>query len=149
MKTLFKSLSIALLFSTVMVSHVFAAEHEIKMLNNGADGIMVFEPAFLKVEVGDTVKFLSTDVGHNTVSFFTPEGATSWESPMSKDHTVTIDKEGIYIYDCAPHLAMAMVGVIQAGAPTNLDAAKKAAAELSAKFVMNQGRLDKYMEQVK
>src|SRR5690606_36022004 len=44
----------------------FSAEHEVKMLNKGSDGqAMVFEPAFLKVKPGDTVKFVPTDKGHD------------------------------------------------------------------------------------
>ncbi len=39
-----------------------AADHEVKMLNRGSDGgMMVFEPAFLKVEPGDTVTFVAGD----------------------------------------------------------------------------------------
>ena len=36
-----------------------AAEFEVKMLNKGAKGAMVFEPDFLKVAPGDTVKFVA------------------------------------------------------------------------------------------
>ena len=36
-------------------SQVFAADHVVKMLNNGADGMMVFEPGYLNVVPGDTV----------------------------------------------------------------------------------------------
>src|SRR3954451_17608637 len=43
----------------------FAAEIEVKMLNKGAEGAMVFEPALVKVAPGDTVKFVATDKGHN------------------------------------------------------------------------------------
>ena len=45
-----------------------AAEVEVKMLNKGAEGLMVFEPALLKIEPGDTVKFVATDKGHNAES---------------------------------------------------------------------------------
>ena len=38
-----------------------AAEFEVKMLNKGAEGAMVFEPSLLKIAPGDTVKFLATD----------------------------------------------------------------------------------------
>ena len=55
--------------SGIMVSLLaaggFAAEHQVKMLNNGKDGTMVFEPGFLKAEKGDTVKFIKTDASHN------------------------------------------------------------------------------------
>ena len=40
----------------------FAAEHTVKMLNSGKDGMMVFEPAVLSVNKGDTVKFVATDM---------------------------------------------------------------------------------------
>lgn len=45
-----------------------AAEIEVQMLNKGADGAMVFEPAFVKVAPGDTVKFVPTDKSHNVES---------------------------------------------------------------------------------
>ena len=32
-----------------------AAEVEVLMLNKGAEGVMVFEPAFVKIAPGDTV----------------------------------------------------------------------------------------------
>ena len=44
------------------------SEHEIKMLNMGTDGAMVFEPAVIKVSVGDTIHFKATDAAHNSVS---------------------------------------------------------------------------------
>lgn len=45
-----------------------AAKVEIHMLNKGADGAMVFEPAFVKVAPGDTVKFIPTDKSHDVES---------------------------------------------------------------------------------
>ena len=75
----------------------FAAEHEVKMLNNGAGGMMIFEPAVLKVSVGDTVKFVATDPAHNSASVFTPPGATVWKGAMNEEISITIDKPGVYI----------------------------------------------------
>ena len=45
-----------------------AEEHIVKMLNNGAGGMMIFEPAVLSVNKGDTVKFVATDMAHNSAS---------------------------------------------------------------------------------
>ena len=55
------------------------SEHEIKMLNMGTDGAMVFEPAVIKVSVGDTIHFKATDAAHNSVSVegMIPAGAAS------------------------------------------------------------------------
>jgi len=42
----------------VLAGGARAAEVEVKLLNKGGDGaVMVFEPAFVKIAPGDTVKF--------------------------------------------------------------------------------------------
>ncbi|HIP67772.1 MAG TPA: pseudoazurin [Chromatiales bacterium] len=123
--------------------------HEVKMLNNGKDGPMVFEPGFIKIAKGDTVKFVSVDPGHDSVSTITPEGAAGWKGELSKDVSVTPDKEGVYIYVCTPHTALGMVGVIQVGEAINKTEAEKAAKELSTKIVMGKDRLKKYLAEVK
>ena len=135
----------------------FAAEHTVKMLNNGPGGMMIFEPAVLQVAVGDTVNFVATDMAHNSASVFTPPGATPWKGAMSRDISVTLDTAGVYIYECTPHKMMAMVGVIQVTdgmeLDMSLDSAYVEAADTFAKtyksaFVMNQDRLDKYMNEL-
>lgn len=106
----------------------FSAEHEVKMLNKGSDGqTMVFEPAFLKVAPGDTVKFVPTDKGHDaeTIPGLLPDGAVPFKGKMSQEVTVTFEKPGLYGYKCTPHLGMGMVGLIQVGD----DASNTAAVE--------------------
>ena len=125
-----------------------AAEHEVKMLNTGVEGAMVFEPGYLKVDAGDTVKFISVDAGHNTVSFASPEGGESWDGAIGEEVSVTFNSEGVYLYKCVPHAVLAMVGVIQVGAASNLDEATKAADDFSATLAVNKERLGKYMSQV-
>ena len=53
------------------------SEHEVKMLNSGADGIMAFEPAVIKISKGDTVNFIAVDMSHNSASLdgMIPDGA--------------------------------------------------------------------------
>ena len=49
---------IKLLFLLLLISvfgNVYAADHVVKMLNNGDDGMFVFDPPALKIKVGDTV----------------------------------------------------------------------------------------------
>ena len=133
----------------LLVSGVFAAEHQIKMLNSGKDGIMVFEPAFIQAAKGDTVKFIKTDPSHNSSSFFTPKGASAWKGKMDEEIIVKLDVEGVYMYQCDPHKSMAMVGVIQVGKPVNLEDAKKEAATYSKTLAMNKDRLTKYVDLVK
>ena len=102
------------------------AEIEVKMLNKGTEGFMVFEPSFVKAEPGDTVKFLATDKGHNveTIVGMLPEGASPVAGKMGQDTSVKFDKPGIYGVKCTPHYGMGMVAMIVIGTPTNQDAAK-------------------------
>ncbi|MEM6485599.1 MAG: plastocyanin/azurin family copper-binding protein [Pseudomonadota bacterium] len=120
-----------------------AAEHVVNMLTNGDSGSMVFEPAFVKVAVGDTIVFnpVAPNQFHNSASQFLPEGATSWSSTFDTEFRLTVETEGVYIYSCVPHQGMGMVGVIQVGAATNLAGAKTAAEELSSKMFQNKERL--------
>ncbi len=124
------------------------AEYRVEMRNIGKDGAMVFEPPYLRVNVGDTVHFIAMDQGHNSASYLTPKGAKGWAGERNKDVTATIDKEGIYIYRCEPHTYMGMTGVIQAGNPVNLERAIAAAKELKKQFVTNTDRLDRYLSKV-
>lgn len=112
-----------------------AAEHEVKMLNKGAEGIMVFEPNMVKVAPGDSVHFVAADKGHNVESIdgMIPEGAAPFKGKMNKDLTVTLDKPGVYGFKCKPHYSMGMVGLIVVGAPVNKTAAAAVEQEGKAK----------------
>ena len=125
-------------------------EHTVKMLNNGAGGQMIFEPAVLKVSVGDTVHFKATDAAHNSASIegMVPDGAKSWAGALSQDISVVMDTEGVYVYQCDPHVMMAMVGVIQVGDAVNLDNIKASAANKKSAFMLNSERLDEYLAQL-
>jgi pseudoazurin len=104
-----------------------AAEHEVKMLNKGAQGPMAFEPQVIRIAPGDTVRFLATDKGHNaeTLDGMTPEGAPAFKGKMNQDVTVAFEQPGVYGYQCKPHYTMGMVGLVVVGdAASNLEAAK-------------------------
>ncbi len=126
------------------------SEHIVKMLNSGDGGQMIFEPAVIKVSVGDTIHFKATDAAHNSVSIdgMIPAGASSWASQLSQDISITLDTEGVYVYQCDPHVIMAMVGVIQVGEAVNMDEVKNAASGYSSNFLMNTDRLQNYLNQL-
>ncbi|RDL45734.1 pseudoazurin [Marinomonas piezotolerans] len=102
---------------TVMPTLSYSADHTVKMVNQNEWGTMAFEPSFLKVEVGDTVTFEPTDYGHNavTLNYMIPRGANRYRGEINKEITMTINKPGFYGIECAPHLTMGMVMIIQAG----------------------------------
>ena len=79
-----------------MAGGAAAAEVEVKMLNKGAEGLMVFEPALVKVEPGDTVKFVATDKGHNaeTIKGMLPDGAATFAGKNGEDIVVKFDQAG-------------------------------------------------------
>ena len=121
-----KVMSLAAFALLMSASMTLAAEVEVKMLNKGAEGLMVFEPALVKVEPGDTVKFVATDKSHNAESIknMLPEGAAPFAGKMNENVVVTFDKPGVYGVKCMPHYAMGMVALVVVGKPDNLDQAK-------------------------
>ena len=146
-----KFLNTILAGSLVILSGAALAEsYEVQMLNTGPDGVMVFEPAVLSINPGDSVTFKATNPGHNSESMaeMLPEGAEGWQGGMGQEVTVTFDQDGVYVYQCTPHLMMAMVGVIKVGSGSNLEAVKAAAIDKKAAFMMAQDRLDGYLNQL-
>jgi pseudoazurin len=130
---------------------IVSANHEVKMLNQGPSGVMIFEPAVLKINIGDTVTFKSVDAAHNSASIpgMIPAGASPWNGQLSQDLTISFDVAGIYGYQCTPHSMMAMVGVIKVGNDkSNINEVKSAAQTFKSTFVMNQSRLDDYLAQI-
>src|SRR5688572_11923828 len=96
-----------------------ATEHQVKMLNKGTDGMMVFEPSLLTIAPGDSIRFVPTDKGHNVLSSggMAPAGAAAFQSKMGQELTITFDQPGVYGYECKPHYGMGMVGLVVVGDP--------------------------------
>ena len=126
------------------------SEHIVKMLNSGDGGNMIFEPAVIKVSKGDTIHFKAVDMAHNsaTIEGMIPAGASAWASALSQDVSITLDAEGVYVYQCDPHAMMAMVGVIQVGEAVNMSEIKASAEQYKSNFMMNAGRLSGYLDQL-
>lgn len=105
--------------AAVLASPAAAKDYQVKMLNQGARGAMVFEPALIKVAPGDTVTFLATDKGHNAeiISGMIPAGAAPFKGKMNQELKVKFTKPGVYGYKCLPHYGMGMVGAVIVGDP--------------------------------
>jgi pseudoazurin len=87
-----------------------------------------WDPSVVFIKPGDTVKFTGM-AGHDSAAYegMVPDGAEAWHSKMGDEgFTVTLSKEGAYLYKCTPHESLGMVGAIVVGdkAPANLDAIK-------------------------
>ena len=95
-----------------------------------AEQRMIFKPAFLMINPGDTVQFVSADKGHNSeiIDDMIPEGAEGWKGRINDDIEVTFETPGFYGYKCTPHVGTGMVGLIVVqgdGMMDNLEAAQK------------------------
>lgn len=144
MKKILKLVLLALL-----VSSVWAKDYEVKMLDMDAKGqTMVFEPAVLHIEVGDSVTFVPTHKSHWAKSVLVPEGAAKFESKLDEKATFKFDTEGVYIYECPPHRIMSMVGIIQVGKAVNKAKIDEAVPKLERRALSNQGRLSEYAKQI-
>ena len=121
--------AISLLTLCIGINAASAAEYSVKMLNQGMDGMLQFDPQLVKIAPGDTVHFVAADKGHNVQSIdgMIPEGAKSFSGEIGQDLTVTFTVPGIYGYRCQPHGSLGMVGLVEVGNPANESAAKSAA----------------------
>lgn len=104
-----------------------AADIEVKMLNKGAEGAMVFEPSFVQAQPGDVIHFVATDKGHDveSVKGMLPDGVEPFKAKMNENFDLAVTTEGVYGIKCAPHFPMGMVALVVVGDPSsNLEAAK-------------------------
>lgn len=112
-----KRIALAWLLVGSLASNASAAEHEVKMLNKGEAGPMVFEPAVLSIERGDTVTFLAADKGHNaeSVKGLIPQAAQDFKGKINQEIAVAFDVPGAYLIKCQPHYSMGMAMLIVVG----------------------------------
>ncbi|MGH8593829.1 MAG: plastocyanin/azurin family copper-binding protein [Gammaproteobacteria bacterium] len=117
-----KCSAITILFG-LFSSQVLAEEHVVKAMATKYEPVVVF------AQPGDTVTWTNM-AGHDSASLpgMIPEGAEAWQSKLGENFTVTLEKEGAYVYKCSPHVSLGMLGAIVVGAtpPANLSAIDKA-----------------------
>ncbi|MBK5011148.1 pseudoazurin [Pseudomonas sp. S60] len=128
---------VALLLASALLAPAALAEvHEVKMLNRGEAGAMVYEPDHLRIAPGDTVRFVPTQSGHNAASVpgLMPEGATAFKSKLNQVFEQRFTVPGLYGVQCIPHLAMGMVMLIQVGDVTEAAVPASLPARAKARF---------------
>jgi len=92
-------------------------------------GSNVFEPTLLKLEVGETLRWVGEGSSH-TVTFYheandrqhrTPEGVEGLDASISNGEEVvfTFEEPGVYDYYCSPHESTGMVGSVIVGETDN------------------------------
>jgi pseudoazurin len=109
----------------VLPASVNASDMTIQMLNKdiGSKKRNIYSPALIQIELGDTVKWVATDRGHNVefVRGAVPKGVKPFRSALGKDVSYTFSTPGAYVFKCTPHYGLGMVGIIIVGeTPYNL-----------------------------
>lgn len=103
-------------------------------MRNFADGKpMVFVPAYVVAEPGDTILFKATDKSHDAVTIpgMLPSGAQPAAGKLNQTLSFVVSKPGLYGIKCTPHFSMGMVALVKVGsANSNAAAAKSATAKL-------------------
>ena len=123
------ALFLTLIMAVVVTPTLYAADMEVEMLNRRDDGTkMVYSEDIVKIDVGDTITWTPTTIGHNVHFIAGPDG---WDLPkkskQNKEVVLTFDTPGIYLYQCTPHASMGMIGLVVVGDDTsNVDAIAKA-----------------------
>ena len=100
-------------------NNVGAASYEIEMLNKLGKEKMLFSKKVIKIDINDEVLWKSIDKGHNVEFIGMPDGALKYKSKHSKDAVYKFSKAGIYLYQCTPHKAMGMIGIVIVGNDKN------------------------------
>lgn len=107
----------AALLSCLLPFAALAETHEVRMLNRNNSGPMPFEPDYLVIRPGDSVKFIAASPGHNaaTIDGMIPGNGERFVGRINEEIEVTLTEEGIWGIKCSPHYSMGMVMLIQVG----------------------------------
>jgi|TARA_B100000586_G_scaffold184263_1_gene135257 pseudoazurin len=106
-----------ILIITLWTGLSYAEDTEIEMLNKFNNEYMVYSKKIVKINVGDTVFWKSTDPSHNVefIKGAVPEGVKTFKSKLSKDVSYEFKIPGIYAYWCTPHKSLGMIGFVIVG----------------------------------
>ena len=122
-----KSISITFtIIISLFSTHAIAENYTVDMLNKLGKERMVYSEKVLSIKVNDEITWKSVDKGHNVEFIGMPKGVSKYKSKISKDAKYTFTQPGIYLYQCTPHKAMGMIGLVVVGEDkNNLDKIKK------------------------
>ena len=123
---MFRKLLLSIMF-IIFASHSYAKDLEIQMLNKLGKEKMVYSVKVAKIEINDQIIWKSVSKGHNVEFISMPKGVKKFKSKINKDVKYTFTIPGIYLYQCTPHKAMGMIGIVIVGGDKhNLKKIKKA-----------------------
>ncbi len=105
---------LTIMITSLFLSMTLAAQAYAAEIQMGSEGMLVFAPCELTINVGDTVTFVNNELPpHNVMFTDYPELSHSdlaFTSGESFD--VVFEKAGDYAFQCDPHAGAGMKGVI-------------------------------------
>ncbi|MGE0486837.1 MAG: plastocyanin/azurin family copper-binding protein [Gammaproteobacteria bacterium] len=113
--------------STCVAALLLALSGGVAAEDHVIEGVVTqWRPMITFAQPGDGLTFKNM-TGHDTetIEGMIPEGAAGWKAKLGEEaFHVTLDKEGVYIFKCNPHITTGMVGVVVVGdarPPQNLE----------------------------
>ena len=104
----------------------FGKTLEIEMLNKLGKEKMVYSIKVAKVDQNDKIIWKHVSKGHNVEFIGMPKGVKKYKSKINKKAEYEFKIPGIYLYQCTPHKAMGMIGIVVVGGDkSNLEEIKK------------------------
>jgi pseudoazurin len=122
---MFKKL-IFIIFILFYSSMSYGKTIEIDMLNKLGKEKMVYSIKVAKLDLNDKIIWKHVSKGHNVEFIGMPKGVKKFKTKINKKAEYEFKKPGIYLYQCTPHKAMGMIGIVVVGGDkTNLEKIKK------------------------
>ena len=105
---------LTIMLTSLFLSFSLAAQAYAAEIQMGSNGMLVFEPCELTVNVGDTVTFVNNELPPHNVMFAGHDELSHNDLAFSPGESwdVTFEKAGDYNFQCDPHAGAGMKGVI-------------------------------------
>ena len=135
---MFKKL-IFIIFILFYSSISYGKTIEIDMLNKLGKEKMVYSIKVAKLDLNDKIIWKHVSKGHNVEFIGMPKGVKKFKTKINKKAEYEFKKPGIYLYQCTPHKAMGMIGLVVVGDDlSNLDKIKKAKMRGKSKKIFKE-----------
>lgn len=117
---------ILIIFILFYSSMSYGKTIEIDMLNKLGKEKMVYSIKVAKIDLNDKIIWKHVSKGHNVEFIGMPKGVKKFKTKINKKTEYEFKKPGIYLYQCTPHKAMGMIGIVVVdGDKSNLEKIKK------------------------
>ena len=105
---------LTIMLTSLFLSMTLAAQAYAAEIQMGKDGMLVFAPCELTVDVGETVTFINNELPPHNVMFADNPELSHGDLLFTGGETfdVTFEKAGDYAFQCDPHAGAGMKGVI-------------------------------------